>query len=85
MATLAAIAKERKQDLKTLMYVSRKLDAAQEKLERECKRLLARKRSVPELADAERLIGLVNNTDSTLNAMMEVVDRLASAWGMQYN
>lgn len=85
MATLAAIAKERKQDLKTLMYVSRKLDAAQEKLERECKRLLARKRSVPELADAERLINLIVGVDTTLNAMMEVVDRLANAWGMQYN
>lgn len=85
MATLSAIAKERKQDLKTLMYVSRKLDAAQEKLERECKRLLARKRSIPELADAERLITLVIGTDTTLNAMMEVIDRLASAWGTQYN
>jgi len=85
MATLAAIAKERKSDLKTLMYASRKLDAAQEKLERECKRLLARKKAVPELKDAERLITLINGTDSTLNAMMEVVDRLASAWGMEYN
>lgn len=85
MATLSAIAKERKQDLKTLMYVSRKLDAAQEKLERECKRLLARKRSIPELADAERLITLVIAVDTTLNAMMEVIDRLASAWGTQYN
>lgn len=85
MATLAAVARERKQDLKLLLKVSRVLDAKQEALERECKRLVNRKQAVPELADAERLVGLINETDAALNAMMETVDRLAYAWGMQYS
>lgn len=85
MATLAAVARERKNDLKTLIYVSRKLDAAQEKLERECIRLRNRKKAIPELADAERLVVMINEIDTTLNAMMETVDRFAYSWGMQYN
>jgi len=83
MATLASIAKQRKADLKTLLYVSRKLDAAQEKLERECKRLITRKRAIPEIQDAQRLVTLIAATNTTLNAMMEVVDRFERAWGME--
>jgi len=83
MATLASIAKQRKADLKTLLFVSRKLDAAQEKLERECKRLITRKRAIPEVQDAQRLVTLIAATNTTLNAMMEVVDRFERAWGME--
>lgn len=83
MATLASIAKQRKADLRTLLFVSRKLDAAQEKLERECKRLITRKRAIPEVQDAQRLVTLIAATNTTLNAMMEVVDRFERAWGME--
>ena len=82
MGTLASIAKQRKSDLKTLLYASKKLDAAQEKLEREVKRLIARKKAVPELADAQRLITMIAAVNTTLNAVMEVVDRFESAWGI---
>lgn len=82
MATLASIAKQRKSDLRTLLYASKKLDAAQEKLEREVKRLINRKKAVPELADAQRLITLIAGVNTTLNAVMEVVDRFESAWGI---
>jgi len=82
MATLASIAKQRKSDLRTLLYASKKLDAAQEKLEREVKRLIARKKAVPELADAQRLITMIAAVNTTLNAVMEVVDRFESAWGI---
>lgn len=82
MATLASIAKQRKSDLRTLLYASKKLDAAQEKLEREVKRLIARKKAVPELADAQRLITMIAAVNTTLNAVMEVVDRFESAWGV---
>lgn len=83
MATLASVAKQRKADLKTLLYISRKLDAAQEKLERECKRLITRKRAIPEVQDAQRLVTLINGTNTALNAMMEVVDRFERAWGLE--
>ena len=82
MATLASIAKQRKSDLRTLLYASKKLDAAQEKLEREIKRLINRKKAVPELADAQRLIALIAGVNTTLNAVMEVIDRFESAWGV---
>jgi len=82
MATLASIAKQRKSDLRTLLYASKKLDAAQEKLEREIKRLINRKKAVPELADAQRLITLIAGVNTTLNAVMEVIDRFESAWGV---
>lgn len=82
MATLASIAKQRKSDLRTLLYASKKLDAAQERLEREVKRLIARKKAVPELADAQRLITMIAAVNTTLNAVMEVVDRFESAWGI---
>ena len=82
MATLASIAKQRKSDLRTLLYASKKFDAAQEKLEREIKRLINRKKAVPELADAQRLITLIAGVNTTLNAVMEVIDRFESAWGV---
>jgi hypothetical protein len=58
MATLAEVSRQRKSQLRQLMVASRKLDSRQESLEREIKRLVNRKKSVPELADAERLIGM---------------------------
>lgn len=85
MATLAAVARERKAQLRQLMVASRKLDATQESLEREVKRLLARKKAVPELADAERLAVMAQNVNSSLSAMISVIANVAQSWGMQYN
>lgn len=85
MATLSAIARDRKAQLRQLMVASRKLDAVQESLEREIKRLLVRKRAVPELADAERLGALVQAVNSSLSSMVAVIDNVAQSWGTLYN
>lgn len=85
MATLASVARERKSDLRTLMVASLKLDAEQEKLEREVRRLLARKKAVPEVADAERLAGLAQGVNAALGNMVSVIEAVSQSWGMQYN
>lgn len=84
MATLASVARDRKAQLRQLMLVSRKLDAAQETLEREVKRLLTRKRSVPELADAERLAGMAQQVEGALGNMASVITSVSQSWGTQY-
>lgn len=84
MATLAAVARDRKAQLRQLMVASRKLDATQEALEREVKRLLNRKKSVPELADAERLATMAQNVNGALQSMITVIESVAQSWGMQY-
>ena len=84
MATLAAVARDRKAQLRQLMVASRRLDAAQESLEREIKRLLTRKRSVPELADAERLVTMAQAVDTGLSGMTSVIQSVAQSWGTQY-
>lgn len=84
MATLASVARERKAQLRQLMVASRRLDAAQEKLEREVKRIIARKKGVPEVADAERLTGLAQGVDGALNAMASVLSNVAASWGTAF-
>lgn len=84
MATLASIARERKSQLRQLMVASRKLDAAQEALEREVKRLTTRKKAVPEVADAERLSGLAIQVSAALDSMAGVIQTMAQAWGAKY-
>ncbi len=73
MATIASVARDRKSALKNVMTASLKLDARQEALEREIKRLRARKRSVPETADMVRLIGLADSTAQALDALVGVI------------
>jgi len=85
MATLAAVARDRKAQLRQLMVASRKLDASQESLEREVKRLLTRKKAVPELADAERLATMAQGVNASLSGMISVIESVAQSWGMQYN
>lgn len=84
MATLVAVARDRKAQLRQLMVASRKLDASQEALEREVKRLLVRKKAVPELADAERLATLAQNVNGSLQSMISVIESVAQSWGTQY-
>ena len=80
MATLASVARERKQQLRQLMTASLRLDAEQEKLEREIKRIVSRKKGVPELADAERLTALTQGVDAALTTMTQVIDGVARSW-----
>lgn len=83
-ATISQVARERKSQLKLLMTASRRLDAKQERLEREVKRLINRKQSVPELADADRLIVMTKETEAELSNMVKVIEQVSQAWGMQY-
>lgn len=81
MPTLASVARDRKSQLKSLMIASRRLDADQEKLEREIKRIVNRKKGVPELEDAERLATLATKTASSLDQMVQVIQNVATSWG----
>ena len=81
MSTIASIGRERKQQLKMVSAASRKLDARQEVFEREVKRLLTRKRSVPELADAERLAGMALAVEGELANVALVIANVALSWG----
>ena len=80
MATLAEIARQRKIQLKQLLLASRKLDAAQETLEREVKRLVTRKQSIPEVSDAQRLIQLSRGVEGALTNMVNVITTLSGSW-----
>lgn len=81
MASLAAIARERKKQLRDLMTASRRLDAAQETLEREIKRLVNRKKSVPEVTDAQRLAQLATGVNNALGVMAKVISDVSRSWG----
>lgn len=84
MATLAEIGRQRKAQLRQLKVASRKLDAAQESLEREINRIIARKKSVPELADAERLTSMSLQVEASLSAMVAVIVNVSQTWGIQF-
>lgn len=80
MATLQSVARQRKADLRQILKESRKVDAAQERLEREVKRLATRKNAVPEMADAERLLQMTMDVDNQLASFAKVVTSLSQAW-----
>jgi hypothetical protein len=80
MANLAQIASARKRDFRLLLKSSRNLDAKQEALEREIKRLTTRKNAVPEVADALRITGLIGNTQTALNEMSNLMESIARNW-----
>jgi hypothetical protein len=82
MATIAEVARGRRADLRALLKVSRTLDAEQEKVEREVKRLANRKKSVPEVADADRILGLLDNVATAVSNMAEVMQRIAKTWAI---
>lgn len=84
MATLQSVARERKAQLRQLLITSRKLDASQESLEREIKRIVARKRAVPEIADAVRLAGMAQQVEGALANMVAVIASVSNSWGLKY-
>jgi len=81
VATIASVSRERKNQLKLLLLSSRKLDAKQEMLEREIKRLVNRKRSVPEVADATRLAEMTLGVADAVQAMANVIEQVSRSWG----
>ncbi len=84
MATLAAVSKLRKSQLRNLSVASRRLDSIQEKFERELKRMINRKRAVPDLEDAEKLARMVQEVDSAVGSMAAAITSISTSWGMQY-
>lgn len=84
MATLANVARERKAQLRQLRIASRRLDTKQEALEREIKRIINRKKAIPELKDGERLATLATAIAVEMNSVAGVIQSLSQSWGMQY-
>lgn len=83
MATIASVVRDRKAQLKQLLMASRRLDAQQERLEREVKRMVARKQGVPQVADAERLATMAQAVDGALSEMTTVISAVSTSWGSQ--
>jgi len=82
MATLAAVARERKNALRNLIERSRKLDAKQEVLEREIIRLKNRKRAIPEVADMARLVTMADGTAAALNELVTAIKAAGDTFRM---
>jgi len=78
--TLSAIGRARRANLRDLSKASRALDARQEILEREVKRLQVRRSKVPELADAQRLAAMAGQVSQALSSMISVIESVAQAW-----
>jgi len=79
---LSAVTRKRKADLKQLKVYSRKLDAAQEALEREITRLYNRKRSIPELSDYQRLSSLADSVDTATSNFMSALSSMGITWAV---
>lgn len=77
---LTALGRRRKADLRELKVYSRRLDAAQEKLEREITRLINRKRSLPELADYQRLSQMAEQVDSAVASFASALYSMGITW-----
>jgi len=82
MATIASVARDRRNALKSVMTASLKLDAKQEALEREVKRIRNRKRAVPEAEDMVRLISLADTVAQALDQMVAVIKAASDSFRM---
>lgn len=80
MATLSEIARSRKTDLKALTKLSLALNAAQEAFHREILRIKNRKKSVPELSDAERLSQKLEKVFQELDVLGDLMIDLSADW-----
>jgi len=70
--TIGQKVRVRKEGLRRLQRASLSLDAAQEKVEREVKRLLNRKKAIPEAADMERVLSLIAQVSGALDAIASI-------------
>lgn len=77
---LTTLGRRRKSDLRQLKVFSRRLDAAQEKLEREITRLVNRKRSLPELSDYQRLSSMTEAVDQATTAFANALYSMGVSW-----
>lgn len=80
MASIAEVARQRRADLRLLLKASRKVDAVQEVMEREVKRLVNRKNAVPEQADAIRVLEQARAIDDELANFVNVVTAMGTKW-----
>ena len=77
---LTALGRRRRADLKQLKVLSRRLDAAQERLEREVSRLLNRKRAIPELTDYQRLADMAQGVDEAVTSFANSLYAMGVSW-----
>lgn len=77
---LSALGRRRKGDLRQLRIYSRRLDAAQEKLDREIVRLISRKRALPELSDYQRLAEMANAVDQATTNFANALYSMGVTW-----
>lgn len=70
-----ALVRERKQFLRELKPMLRKVDAAIEKSEREVVRIIARKRTLPEYKDLEAILKLCGTITNELAKVVAKLDR----------
>lgn len=80
MASLSEIARQRKSDLKAVTKWSLDLNAAQEAFHREVLRIKNRKKTVPELKDAERLSKLLEKVFAALDVLADTMIDLSDSW-----
>lgn len=80
MATVAELARSRKRELKQIQSASLQLDAKQEALEREVKRIMNRKRAVPELADLQRMLEKATEVDNALGVIVSLMESMSTSW-----
>lgn len=81
-STVTQVGRKRRADLRQILSASKKLDAAQETLEREIRRMISRKRMLPELSDYQRLYTMLQATDDALGSMVSVVASLGATWAV---
>lgn len=80
MASLASVARDRKNALKQIVLRSRKLDAKQEALEREVLRIVRRKKAIPEVADMQRILLLADASAIALNDLVSVITSVSDSF-----
>lgn len=79
---LTALSRRRKGDLRQLKIYSRKLDAAQERLEREVVRLINRKRALPEMSDYQRIVQMAEGVDVSLAQLVQALGAMGKSWSI---
>ena len=77
---LTALSRKRKSDLRQLKVYSRRLDASQERLEREINRLINRKRALPELGDYQRLSQMADKVDQDIAVFANALYSMGVTW-----
>lgn len=80
MPTMLQMASARRKSLRILLQLSRRVNTAQEALDREIKRIINRKQAVPELKDMERIVDLCATVEAKTGDVSEGALSIARDW-----